>query len=90
MDPAHAKVPSMFGLNPNIEGEAGYFPAVKQDGYESSGALSTKGRGTGNSASIGGGFPQNILNFDASQDDATYAYDKLQVASLQVLACVKV
>lgn len=31
-----------------------------------------------------------FIDFDASQDDATYAYDRLQVASLQALACIKV
>ena len=27
--------------------------------------------------------------FDASQDDATYAYDKLQTSALQTLCCIK-
>ena len=80
----------MFGSPPNIEGETGYFPAVKQNEYEDSGALSTKGRGTGNSASIGGGFPQNILYFDASESNDIYSGTGVQVSALQVLACIKV
>ena len=77
-------------FRPNIEGETGYFPAVKQDGYEGSGALSIKGRGTGNSASIGGGFPQNILYFDASESNDIYSGTGVQVAALQVLVCIKI
>lgn len=44
---------------------------------------------SGGTASIGSGFVNGQFDFDASQDDATYAYDKLQVASLQTLACIK-
>ena len=75
---------------PNIEGETGYFPAVKQEGYEGAGALSIKNRNTGNSASIGGGFPQNILYLDASESDAIYSGAGVQVAALQVLVCIKI
>ena len=44
---------------------------------------------SGGNASVGSGFVNGQLDFDASQDDATYAYNKLQVASLQALACIK-
>lgn len=75
---------------PNIEGETGYFPAVKESGRVDVGALSIKSRGTGNSASIGGGFPQNILYFDASESDAIYSGTGVQIAALQVLTCIKI
>ena len=54
------------------------------------GAFSTvKPSGGDGAANLGNSYPAG-LKFDASQDDATYAYDKLQVASLQALVCIKI
>ena len=50
--------------------------------------LTTKASGGDGAANLGHSTLAG-LKFDASQDDATYAYNKLQVASLQALACIK-
>lgn len=77
-------------LDPNITGECvPGNPSRWVSVGDCTGAFSTtKASGGDGAANLGNSYPAG-LKFDASQDDATYAYDKLQVASLQVLACIK-
>ena len=81
-----------FSINvwtPNIEGRFGYGAYVWDD--DIAGAFEQYGNQKQNfPITNSSGTQVQILSFNASKDDATYAYDKLQVASLQVLACVKV
>lgn len=76
-------------LEPNISGTSKLIPSLYlEDSFD--GAIKHRKTSlSGGTASIGSGFVNGQIDFDASQDDATYAYDKLQVASLQALACIK-
>lgn len=87
--------PSQVGVKlearlPNITGECvpGH-PFRWLSVGDCTGAFSTTKASAGDGAANLGHSSPAGLKFDASQDDATYAYDKLQVASLQVLACIK-
>ena len=78
-------------LDPNITGECvPGNPSRWLSMGDCTGAFSTvEPSGGDGAANLGNSYPAG-LKFDASQDDATYAYDKLQVASLQALACIKI
>lgn len=56
----------------------------------SSGALTCELDESNRSTTPGGAANYITMNFDASQDEATYAYDKLQVSALQTLCCIKI
>ncbi len=79
----------MFGKYPNITGQTTYgtFQGSSPSGFI--GALYNAGRnGQGNL--ISGGNYWTSIGLDASKSDSTYESDKVQVSSLQVLACIKV
>lgn len=87
--PSQPKVPTVFGFRPNIVGELGPFRLWATKAEPQSGALSIRQRGLTGWARAEGDISADIL-FNASQDEATYAYDKLQVSALQTLCCIKI
>lgn len=74
---------------PNITGTSKLIPSLYLEDTFDGALKQRKTTLSGGNASVGSGFVNGQLDFDASQDDATYAYNKLQVASLQALACIK-
>lgn len=86
----HAILLTMFGSPPNITGTSKLIPSLHLEDTFDGAIKQRKTTLSGGNASIGSGFVNGQIDFDASQDDATYAYDKLQVASLQTLACIKI
>lgn len=80
----------MFGSLPNIVGESKYLSAVLTEDPYVSGALKTQTRSSGVYPGSGDGFRQTIVTLDASDDNAIYSGNEVQVSALQVLMCIKI
>ena len=82
----------MFGFRPNIEGFVLAYPLeIGVDEGEKSGVFldSSQRNKTRSSNTSGSGEGTVQFDFKASNGNDTYIGDKVQMAALQVLACIK-
>lgn len=76
-------------MDPNIVGTSKLIVSLHLEDAFDGAIKQRKATLSGGTASTGAGFVNGQIDFDASQDDATYAHDKLQVSALQTLVCIK-
>ena len=81
--------PEMFGSLPNISGTSKLISSLHlEDSFD--GAIKHRKTSlSGGTASIGSGFVNGQIDFDASQSNSIYAGTSLQTSALQCLVCIK-